>query len=76
MAIICVKIRGIVKWPRVWGRKEWAGEGKKERKEKKEREKLRTNHRKDWQCIAKKTNQVNLFLLPTNKKSIHIEQQI
>ena len=38
-----------MKWSRVWGRKEWAGEEKKKRKEKekKEREKSRANHRKD-----------------------------
>ena len=45
-----------MKWPGVWRRKEWAGEGKKEReeREKKEREKSRANHGKDWWCIAKK----------------------
>ena len=26
--------------------------------------------------LQRETNQVSLFLLPTNKKSIHIEQQI
>ena len=59
----------------VWGRKEWAGEGKKERKEREkiEREKSRANHGKDWQCIAKETNQVSLFLLPINKR-IHMGQ--
>ena len=44
-----------MKWPGVWRRKEWAGEGKKEReeREKKEREKSRANHGKDWRCITK-----------------------
>ena len=67
-----------MKWPGVWRRKEWAGEGKKEReeREKKEREKSRANHGKDWRRIAKETNQVSLFLLPTNKRSIHMGQQI
>ena len=65
-----------MKWPGVWGRKEWAGEGKKkrEKREKKEREKSRANHGKDWWHIAKETNQVSLFLLPTNKRSIHMGQ--
>ena len=69
-----VELTIIVKWPGVWGRKKWAGEGKKERKEKekKEREKSRANHRKDWWHIIKETNQVSLFLLPTNKRSIHM----
>ena len=64
-----------MKWPGVWGRKEWAGEGKKKReeREKKEKEKSKANHGKDWQCIARETNQVSLFLLPTNKRSIHME---
>ena len=67
-----------MKWSGVRGRKEWAGEEKKKRKEKekKEREKSRANHKKDWQYIAKETNQVSLFFLPINKKSIYIEQQI
>ena len=58
-----------VKWPGVWRRKEWAGEGKKEReeREKKEREKLRANHGKDWQCIAK-GNQPSKFIPFTNKQ--------
>ena len=57
-----------MKWPGVWGRKEWAGEGKKERKEreKKEREKSRTNHGKDWQHITKE-NQPSKFIPFTNK---------
>ena len=58
-----------MKWPGVWGRKEWAGEGKKEReeREKKEREKSRANHGKNWQHITRETNQVSLFLLPTKE---------
>ena len=58
-----------MKWPGVWRRKEWAGEGKKEReeREKKEREKSRANHGKDWQCIAK-GNQPSKFIPFTNKQ--------
>ena len=58
-----------VKWPGVWGRKEWAGEGKKEReeREKKEREKSRANHGKDWRCITK-GNQPSKFISFTNKQ--------
>ena len=59
----------IVKWPGVWGRKEWAGEGKKEReeREKKEREKSRANHGKDWWHITK-GNQPSKFIPLTNKQ--------
>ena len=58
-----------VKWPGVWRRKEWAGEGKKERKEreKKEREKSKANYGKDWWCIVKE-NQPSKFIPFTNKQ--------
>ena len=35
------------------------GKEKREEREKKEREKLKANHRKDWQHITKETNQVS-----------------
>ena len=62
-----------MKWPGVWGRKEWAGEGKKERKEreKKEREKSRANHGKDWWCITK-GNQPSKFIPFTNKQKEYL----
>ena len=58
-----------MKWSGVWGRKEWAGEGKKEREErkKKERKKSKANHGKDWWCIAKET-QPSKFIPFTNKQ--------
>ena len=57
-----------VKWPGVWGRKEWAGEGKKKSQEQ--------IIRKIDSTLQRKTNQISLFLLPTNKRSIYMEQQI
>jgi len=40
-----------VKWPGVWGRKEWAGEGKKEREER-EKERKRKVKSKSWERLA------------------------
>ena len=63
-----------MKWPGVWGRKEWAGEGKKERKER-EKKKEKSQEQimeKIGGTLQRKTNQISLFLLPTNKRSIHM----
>ena len=40
-----------VKWPGVWGRKEWAGEGKKEREER-EKERKRKVKSKSWERLV------------------------
>ena len=40
-----------MKWPRVWGRKEWAGEGKKEREER-EKERKRKVKSKSWERLV------------------------
>ena len=40
-----------VKWPGVWGRKEWAGEGKKEREER-EKERKKKVKSKSWKRLA------------------------
>ena len=68
-----------MKWPGVWRRKEWAGEGKKEREEREKRKKEKSQEQimgKIGGASQRETNQVSLFLLPTNKRSIHMGQQI
>ena len=58
-----------MKWPGVWRRKEWAGEGKKEREER-EKERKRRVKSKSWERLAAhhKGNQPSKFIPFTNKQ--------
>ena len=68
----------IVKWPGVWEGK--SGQVKERRKGKKGKRKKEKSQEqimgKIGSASQRETNQVSLFLLPTNKRSIHMEQQI
>ena len=59
----------LVKWPGVWRRKEWAGEGK-EGKRRKGKERKRKVKSKSWERLAvhRKGNQSSKFIPFTNKQ--------
>ena len=62
-----------MKWPGVWGRKEWAGEGKKEREER-EKERKRKVKSKSWERLVAhhKGNQPSKFIPFTNKQKKYL----